>query len=87
MLPPKAVASLRFVNSKNLHEYITEESMLCCWGGKDDYKFRFSPEKDCLHNDHMYELSGMNESLTQKDENDNTDQFSKKVSECINLSN
>lgn len=52
LLPPKAVAVMKFVNSKNLHEYVTEENQLTCWGGKDDYTFKFIPEKrvDCNGN-------------------------------------
>lgn len=45
LLPPKAVASMRFVSPKNIGEYITEDCQLKCWGGKDDYEFSFEPEK------------------------------------------
>lgn len=68
-MPPKAVAALRFVNAKNLNEYITEENMLTCWGGTDDYEFKFSPEQ----NGPIYENTAVQKDLTmQKDENDNT---------------
>lgn len=69
LLPPKAVAALRFVNAKNLNEYINEENMLTSWGGKDDYQFKFSPEKLKP----IYEnTTEQNELTIQKDENDNT---------------
>lgn len=69
MLPPKAVAALRFVNSKNLNEYISEDNMLTCWGGTDDYQFKFSPEENgpiCKTRAEQIEKP------LQKDENDNT---------------
>lgn len=43
-MPPKAVSSMRTVNSKSLNEYVAEEKMLVSWGGKDDYTFTFEPE-------------------------------------------
>lgn len=69
-MPPKAVQSLRFVTAKNLGEYITEENMLTCWGGKDDYKYTFEPEK-----------LTQTDLIEAKDENDNTTytSFNKKV--------
>lgn len=69
LLPPKAVAALRFVNSKNLNEYISEDNMLTCWGGTDDYQFKFSPDA----NGPIYEkISESSEKPMAKDENDNT---------------
>lgn len=70
LLPPKAVQSLRFVTSKNLNEYITEENMLTCWGGKDDYQYKFEPEQ-----------LTQTDLIETKDENDNTTytSFNKKV--------
>lgn len=44
LLPPKAVEALRFVNAKNLSDYITRDNMLTSWGGSDDYEFEFVPE-------------------------------------------
>lgn len=44
LLPPKAVSSMKFVDSKNIREYISEECMLTSWGGSDDYTFQFEPE-------------------------------------------
>lgn len=55
---------MRFVNSKNLSEYIAEENMLSCWGGKDDYVYRFEPGK-LVQNE-------QNGFITTTDENDNT---------------
>lgn len=63
LLPPKAVAALRFVNTKNISEYITEENMLTCWGGKDDYQFKFVPEQ-------IKDKDSIYENIT-KDENGN----------------
>lgn len=65
LLPPKAVASLRFVNSKNLSEYIAVENILTCWGGKDDYQFKFEPENFINNNNY-------GEEFITTDENDNT---------------
>lgn len=63
------MAALRFVNAKNLNEYISEENMLTCWGGLDDYQFEFSPEQ----NGPIYpKASAPNSLAVQKDENDNT---------------
>lgn len=44
LLPPKAVEALKFINKKNISDYITPENQLTCWGGKDDYKFVFTPQ-------------------------------------------
>ncbi|KFB50757.1 AGAP005556-PA-like protein [Anopheles sinensis] len=44
LLPAKAVDRLRNVNNKNIREYIDEDNMQKCWGGKDDYVFEFIPE-------------------------------------------
>lgn len=76
LLPPKAVVALRFVNSKNLNEYISEENMLTCWGGKDDYQFKFIPEQPQYGSTSdeatTTTTTGQNELTIQKDENDNT---------------
>lgn len=75
LLPPKAVAALRFVNAKNLNEYITEENMLTCWGGNDDYQFKFIPEQQngpTSMDTTTATTTGRNELTIQKDENDNT---------------
>lgn len=70
LLPPKAVASLRFVNAKNLSEYITEENMLTCWGGKDDYQYTFIPSK--IHENGLNDsINGQKGIIITKDENDN----------------
>lgn len=44
-MPPKAVGYMRFVNIKTVSDYIPVENLLTCWGGKDDYEFKFEPEK------------------------------------------
>lgn len=44
LLPPKAVSSMKFIDSKSISEYISNECMLTSWGGSDDYTFRFEPE-------------------------------------------
>lgn len=69
LLPPKAVASLRFVNSKNLNDYITEDNMLKCWGGTDDHHFKFEPEKSVRRD---FSCNNEHGSILSKDENDNT---------------
>lgn len=70
LLPPKAVAALRFVNAKNLNEYISEDNMLTCWGGTDDYQFKFVPEQ--IQEPTSEHSTGRNELTIQKDENENT---------------
>lgn len=44
MLPANAVEILKLVDSKSLKEYIDEDNMLKCWGGKDDYVYSFELE-------------------------------------------
>lgn len=43
-MPPKAVAAIKTVTYKNIRDYVSEESMLKSWGGKDEYIFSFEPE-------------------------------------------
>lgn len=35
---------MKFVNKKNLKEYVSPENMLRCWGGLDDYQFQWVPQ-------------------------------------------
>lgn len=71
-MPPKAVAALRFVNSKTIGDYITEENMLTSWGGQDDYEFKFEPQKP-VHTDEIKPIVNcQNGTIITKDENDNT---------------
>jgi hypothetical protein len=35
---------LKFINAKNVRQYIDDENMPLEWGGKDGYKFSFVPE-------------------------------------------
>lgn len=44
LLPANAVEILKLVDSKTLKEYIDEDNMLKCWGGKDDYVYSFEFE-------------------------------------------
>lgn len=44
MLPANAVEILKLVDTKSLKEYIDEDNMLKCWGGKDDYVYSFDLE-------------------------------------------
>lgn len=60
------------MNSKNLSEYITEENMLTCWGGKDDYEFKFESQKSSLTNGLNCSVIARNDTIITKDENDNT---------------
>lgn len=36
---------MKFIDSKNIREYVSDECMLTSWGGKDDYVFQFEPEE------------------------------------------
>lgn len=44
-MPPKAVASMRFVTIKSVTDYISTDNLLTCWGGTDNYQFDFEPEQ------------------------------------------
>lgn len=44
LLPAKAIESLKFVNHKTLKDVVPREHALKCWGGLDDYVFKFIPE-------------------------------------------
>ncbi|XP_059610439.1 motile sperm domain-containing protein 2-like isoform X2 [Phlebotomus argentipes] len=41
LLPAKAVARMKFVNGKTLHEFVDESNMLDIWGGSDNYTYKF----------------------------------------------
>lgn len=84
LLPPKAVASMRFVNQKNLHEYITKENMLTCWGGTDDYEFKFVPEKIVHENGNGLDANKnvLRPTIVTTDENDNTTVVSHEKKVC-----
>lgn len=43
-MPKKGVEILKFINAKNVRQYIDEDNMPREWGGKDDYVFSFVPE-------------------------------------------
>ncbi|CAH0731175.1 unnamed protein product, partial [Brenthis ino] len=45
ILPAAAVERLRSVNKDKLKELVAPEQALVSWGGKDDYVFKFIPEK------------------------------------------
>ena len=51
LLPAKAVHCLKFINLKTIKQYISEDSMLVGWGGKNTYEFKFVPEKENLVTD------------------------------------
>lgn len=44
MLPPEGVAKIKFVNRKDIKTFVPLEKALKCWGGENDYVFRFIPE-------------------------------------------
>lgn len=35
---------MKFINKKNIKEYVSPENMQRCWGGQDDYVFKFEPQ-------------------------------------------
>lgn len=51
LLPAKAVECLKFINLKTIKQYVSEDNMLACWGGKDTYEYTFVPEKENLVSD------------------------------------
>lgn len=46
LLPAKAVARMKFVNSKTLNEFVDESNMLTIWGGNDNYSYEFVDEEE-----------------------------------------
>ncbi|CAH2083381.1 unnamed protein product [Euphydryas editha] len=44
LLPAAAIERLRMVNKNNLKDLVAPEQALICWGGKNDYVFKFIPE-------------------------------------------
>lgn len=45
LLPAKAVARLKFLNAKNVKEYIDEDNIPVLWNGKNAYEYSWTPEK------------------------------------------
>ncbi|XP_017788200.1 PREDICTED: motile sperm domain-containing protein 2-like [Habropoda laboriosa] len=43
-LPPKAIPKIKFVNKSNIHEFVDPNDALTCWGGTNDYVFKFVSE-------------------------------------------
>lgn len=59
-MPPKAVASMRFVTIKSIIDYISTDNLLTCWGGTDNYEFDFEPEQQPT------DVNGRHETDTEK---------------------
>lgn len=43
-LPAKAIPKIKFVNKSTLKEFVDANDALKCWGGNNDYVFKFVPE-------------------------------------------
>ncbi|CAK9802935.1 Motile sperm domain-containing protein 2 [Anthophora plagiata] len=43
-LPPKAIPKIKFVQKSNIHEFVDPNDVLTCWGGTNDYVFKFVSE-------------------------------------------
>lgn len=43
-LPTKAVQKIKFVSKNSLKDFVDADQALQCWGGLDDYSFKFVPE-------------------------------------------
>lgn len=43
-LPTKAVQKIKFVSKSNLKDFVDADQALMCWGGLDDYTYKFVPE-------------------------------------------
>lgn len=43
-LPPKAIPKIKFVHKSNIHELVEPNDILTCWGGSNEYTFKFVPE-------------------------------------------
>lgn len=72
LMPPKAVEVMKFLNPKNLSEYVDDNNKLSIWGGRDNYTFSFEPTQP------KAEQSTMNNNNTI-DENFNLTPSPKKV--------
>lgn len=44
LLPKRAVEVLKFVNVKNIRQYIDDDNIPTSWGGRDNYAYSFKPE-------------------------------------------
>jgi hypothetical protein len=44
LLPKKVVERMKFINSKTVRQYISDENMPHEWGGLDNYELKFEPE-------------------------------------------
>ncbi|XP_076028861.1 motile sperm domain-containing protein 2-like isoform X2 [Oratosquilla oratoria] len=44
-LPPKSVEKIKFVDKKNIGDYVTKDQSLVAWGGDDAYEYKFEPEE------------------------------------------
>lgn len=40
-LPAKAIPKIKFVNKNTLKDYVDPNDVLRCWGGENDYTFKF----------------------------------------------
>ncbi|XP_063695868.1 motile sperm domain-containing protein 2-like [Culicoides brevitarsis] len=49
LLPAKAVARLKFLNAKNIREYVDEDNMPVLWKGNNKYEYSWVPEKISLN--------------------------------------
>lgn len=45
LLPEKAIEILKVITKKDINNYIERSCCLTSWGGTDNYKFQFVPEK------------------------------------------
>ncbi|KAG6797794.1 motile sperm domain-containing protein 2 [Apis mellifera caucasica] len=43
-LPPKAIPKIKFVHKGNIHELVDPNDVLTCWGGSNEYLFKFVSE-------------------------------------------
>jgi CRAL/TRIO domain len=61
LLPKQAVKLLKNVSKKNIKNFIDENNMPRSLGGKDDYVYKFIPEKELeLGNNNQHEQANMN---------------------------
>ena len=61
LLPKKVLDRLKFINSKNASQYISQDCMPLEWGGLDEYELKFESEIDETSND----VTGNNNDLSQ----------------------
>lgn len=88
LLPKKAVERLKFINAKNVDEYIDEANTPASWGGQDSYEFSFVPESSRQSDEAKHENGTLHQPANNNDaEHANLNLSQRKVSPVISSEN